>query len=183
MSLERILSERKSAIVKRWIDCIIDTYPSNTQRFLRKEKDPFSNPVGSTVKAEIEAMFDGLIHADDPGVSIALENIVRVRAVQDFEPSQAISFVFHLKRIIRDELREQIPRDGLSEDWERIEGKIDGLALLAFDTYSKCRRRIYELRVNEAKRQVSGLLRRANLISEIPDLDPDNTDKETDRVI
>jgi len=42
-----------------------------------------------------------------------------------------------------------------------MHGRIDELALLAFDLYTKCREQMHEARVNEAKRRVFALERRA----------------------
>jgi hypothetical protein len=44
-----------------------------------------------------------------------------------------------------------------------IESRIDGLALLCFEVYMKRREKLYELRINEVKNQVSGLMRRTGL--------------------
>ena len=54
-----------------------------------------------------------------------------------------------------------------------MESRIDDLALLAFDIYMKCREKLYDIRANEAKNQVSRLLQRAGMLSEIPDKKPD----------
>jgi hypothetical protein len=34
-------------------------------------------------------------------VSTFLDGIVRIRAVQNFAPSEAVAFIFHLKKVIR----------------------------------------------------------------------------------
>jgi hypothetical protein len=48
-----------------------------------------------------------------------------------------------------------------------LESRIDGLALLCFDVYMKRREKLYEIRANEAKTRVSGLLRKAGLLSDL----------------
>jgi hypothetical protein len=66
---------------------------------------------------------------------------VRIRAVQNFTPSQAIGFVFDLKGLIR----AMAPADRqASKEMVVIESRIDALALLAFDLYMSCREKIYE---------------------------------------
>ena len=37
------------------------------------------------------------------------------------------------------------------------------MALLGFDVYSNCRQRLYEVRVNEVKKQISGFMRKAGI--------------------
>jgi len=44
MKLKIFLSDKGPSIIKKWRDVILETYPDDTQRFLRKEKDQFSNP-------------------------------------------------------------------------------------------------------------------------------------------
>jgi len=50
---------------------------------------------------------------------------------------------------------------------------MDKMCLEGFDIYSRCRQKIFDLRVNEVKRQVSRLMERANLVCEIPDVSED----------
>ena len=173
MKLEKRLAQNKAQIVGRWLDLIFETYPADAQRFLRKQKDRFANPVGTTISKEIENLYDELIEGLEPErVSSLLDRIIRIRAIQDFPPSQALAFVFYLKKAIKDEMQEEILEEGQSEDWSIIESRIDDLALLAFDIYMNCREKLYDIRANEAKNQVSRLLQRAGMISEIPEKKP-----------
>ncbi len=170
MSLENLLSDKRSTIIKKWRDLIIGTYPTDTQRFLKKEKDRFANPVGQTIAKDLELLYDEVVKGEDTDkISSCLDNIIRIRAVQDFKPSQAIGFVLQLKRLIRDELEEKGLGNGVISEIETLEEGIDNLALSAFDIYSQCRQKLYELRINETKNQVEKLLKRANLTIEIPE--------------
>ncbi|MCP4667441.1 MAG: hypothetical protein GY849_13850, partial [Deltaproteobacteria bacterium] len=109
---------------------------------------------------------------DGERISSCLDNIIRVRAVQDFRPSQAVAFVLQLKRLIREEVREKTSENGHARELEALENRIDETALQAFDIYSQCRQKIYEIRVHEVRNQVGGLLERANLTCEIPEVAP-----------
>jgi hypothetical protein len=100
-------------------------------------------------------------------MSASLEAIIRIRAVQDFTPSQAVAFVIQLKQIVREELGV-----GSSADLQGLEDRIDEVLLLAFDIYSKCRQKLNDIRVREVKNQVGRLLEKANLIVEIPEQSP-----------
>jgi len=71
--------------------------------------------------------------------------------VQDFSPSQAIGFIFLLKKAIREVLESGIRGKPVLEEWMEFQSRIDQLALLAFDVYMECREKICEIRVNEAK--------------------------------
>jgi hypothetical protein len=174
MKLADFLTQKRSPIVKKWCDLILQTYPEQSQGFLRKQKDRFANPVGRTILEGIESIYDELVgEADSDKLSLFLDNIVRVRAIQDFSPSRAVGFVFGLKKIIKDELENEIRQEGISEEWAAFESRIDSLALLCFDIYTECRQKIFDIRVDEVKNQSSGLLKMAGLVYEIPDTEQD----------
>jgi hypothetical protein len=46
MGLFKQLALKKNAVFDKWFARVIDTYPAETARFLRSQKDAFSNPVG-----------------------------------------------------------------------------------------------------------------------------------------
>jgi len=174
MSLEKLLSDKRSAIIKKWRDLLIGTYPVDAQRFLKKEKNLFSNPVGQTIAEDMETLYDELTIGNDiDKISSSLDNIIRIRAVQDFKPSQAVGFVLQLKKLIQNELGADSRESEIQNDVEMLEERIDNTALLAFDIYAQCRQKLYEIRVNETKNQVGRLLERANLTVEIPEFEPD----------
>ena len=180
MKLEKLLSQRESDILKRWLESILDTYPADTKRFLKKQHNRFANPVGHTISKETENLYRELCNKGDidpERISPILDRIIRVRAIQDFTPSQAILFIFTLKRVIREELKGEIGDKEFSEDLLRFEEKIDKTALIAFDLYMKRREKIYEIMAKQAKNQVSSLLRKTGLVCEIPEWDPDKHGK------
>ena len=167
MGLEKTLKEKGSRIIKKWQNKIIESYPEDTQRFLKKEKDKFANPVGYIITNEIENLYNAFLNKDEDQIFNCLNRIIRVRAVQDFTPSAAIYFVLELKDIIKDE----IDWEAYSKDErEDLDKRINSLLLKAFDIYEQCRYKLYELRVNEVRDQVSGLLKMANLVYEVPDM-------------
>ncbi len=179
MKLENLLSKKRSNIIKKWREVIVGSYPSGTQRFFRKEKDQFANPVGHVVDKAIEALYDEIIkEGDRDKIASCLDSIIRVRAVQDFKPSQAVSFVLQLKDVVRRALKGETPLNGLSGELQTLENRIDEIALLAFDIYSQCRQKIYEIRVNEVKNHLGKLLKMANLTIEIPELEPDLAEQQ-----
>ena len=179
MSLNNLLSDKRSKIIKKWQDAIIASYPKDSRGFLKRTKSQFANPVGSIIGKEIENLYDEVIQGDNPEkIFSCLDTIIRIRAVQDFSPSQAVAFVLQLKQIIREELG-----NGHSPDMLALDSRVDEVLLMAFDVYSKCRQEIYEIRVREVKNQVGKLLERANLIVEIPDHAPGSRDDNARTVL
>ena len=156
--------------MERWFQLVLGTYPADTSRFLKQEKDRFTNPVGYAISQELEALYDELLQEmNSDKLAACLDNIIRIRAVQDFSPSQTIALIFLLKKAIREELASEITENRVFEELLKFESRIDKLVLLAFDIYMKCREKVFEIRVNEAKAErerVLKLLERINLTME-----------------
>ena len=165
----------------KWFGLIVETYPAETQRFLKQQKNRFANPVGYTISKEIEAIYDELRSGvDTEKISVFLDRIIRIRAIQDFSPSQAIAFIFLLKKVIREELGNESWEGGMANELWGLDDKIDHLARVSFDIYMKCREKIYELKANEVKNTTYRLLQRANLKWENPALERDLKDGDSD---
>jgi hypothetical protein len=159
--LRDILQPHRSEALDRWRGYVLGSYPEEAARFFRKEKDQFKNPVGQSIHRATEAILDGaLLERDAEGVPEALEALVRIRAVQDFSPSEAVAFVFLLKRAVREVLEgasaERPPASLLSE----LESRVDALALTAFEIYTRCREELFEIRLRASQRRVAVLLER-----------------------
>jgi hypothetical protein len=163
MDLTSLLTQKKAAILDGWFDLIVASYPADALRMLKKTENRFSNPLGSTISREIETLFDALLTGVDvERVTTPLDSLLRIKAVQDFAPSEAIGFVFSLKEAIRSNLTAELQEDGLANDLVVFESRIDDLALISFDVYMKCREAIFQLKTDELKRQTHKLLERAN---------------------
>ena len=108
MTLRELLAKKKNSILDRCLNLLLDTYPHDSVTLLKNQRDPFANPVGSTFRRELEAVLDGLAASVDPGsLTSSLDAIVRIRAVQDFRPSEALTFMAHLKKAVREQLQEE----------------------------------------------------------------------------
>lgn len=169
--LAELLKAKDEAIVTRWFDQILATYPEESVRFFKGTKDPFHNPVGNTINREIKALFAELMagELDRAKVSPFIDRIVRIRAVQDYTPSQAVGFVLGLKGVVRQTLAKELAAaGGLAEELTEFEGRVDDLALIAFDIYVGCREQIYELKATEVKNMYYNALRRADILCPIP---------------
>jgi hypothetical protein len=152
MEFEDLLLRNQSTILKRWFDLILETYPADTAALMRKDRNQFTNPVGSTISQEIEVLYKGLLEGkNSEGFSASLNSILKIRSVQDFSPSNAVGFVFLLKKAMEETLKREIRKEPMREEWLRFQSRIDDLALQAFDIYMDCREKICEIRINQAK--------------------------------
>jgi hypothetical protein len=150
---QKLWSERRAAIVQRWRELVLETYPPDASRFFQGEQDPFANPVGAAISQALAGLYDELrLGAPAERLSPLLDDIIRIRAVQDFSPSQAVGFVFLLKAALREQLAgEKQDQPLLRQELAEFDSRIDALALLAFDIYQQCREQIFDIRVREAK--------------------------------
>ena len=168
------------AILEQWLARALESYSAETAHFLATEKDPFRNPVGQTLRANLavlleEVLGDGSAAApvmDSARVRSALENIARIRAVQDATASEAVGFVFLLRPIVRQRIPEHDPA--------LLHERIDRLALMAVEEYVRCRELLAELRVQESQRALhvpSAMARRSTPAHAKPAcaLDPDRS--------
>lgn len=175
-TVEELLAKNREAVVEDWYHHILDTYPPETAKLWKKGGDPFHNPVGVRSRGAVEAVVDYIIAKDDAGALEAvldhLDQIVRVRAVQNFAPSQAAGFLFLLKKAIRERLWHDIARLDAWPQFVALESRIDGLALASLDLYAKCREKFHEIKFQELKREHMQLLKRAQLIVGIGEGEP-----------
>jgi len=166
MSLKTVLSERKAAIVNTWFDQVVGDYPPDSAAIFKRQKDPFANPVGHIARESLGGLVDQLLgDMDAAALRGFLDPIIRVRAVQSFTPSQAVSFIYSLRRIFRESLGE---RGGAEADWSALDRDVDRLALLAFDLYMECREHLFQLRTDDIHIRAVKTLRRAGLIADEP---------------
>jgi hypothetical protein len=165
MSSAQLLAAKKQEILNSWFQATVDSYPPETARFLKNQKDPFANPVGQTTYQSLGTLVDALTTgAGREVMTKALDPILRIRAVQTFTPSKATSFIFSLKQIIR----QYLPGDDrvADVDMNELDRRIDEMAMAAFDIYVACREKVYELKATESRKQFFGSLKRAGLIDE-----------------
>ena len=170
MSLVELLKANKSVLVEHWFDEAINIYQAETGHFLRSKKDQFANPVGSTLGQGLDEIFDQLLEGlDRARVEPAVDRLVRIRAVQDFPPAQALGFIFSLKHLIRQRLAKELRGDpGLAGELFAIDNQIDALALIAFDVYEACREKIHHLKAEEIKRLYFQAIKHSNVFCVVP---------------
>ncbi len=166
--IKNFLENRKTSIIKKWFDLVIDTYPPETSRFLRKEKDPFNNPVGNTTVKSLEALFDYLLNKSSQETLVSfLDPVIRIRSAQNFPPSKAVGYILFLKEIIREELTNEKNSHFSINELSALDSQIDELVLMAFDIYAACRETFYQIKANEEKNRFFKAFERAGLLTEI----------------
>jgi hypothetical protein len=165
LEFREILATSRETIREAWSRSIVEGYHAETKRFLANKRDRFDNPVGYIIDETVDSVLDGLVAgAGAAELSPCLHPLIRIRAVQDFSPSAAISFVLDLKRVVREALGEDTLANGGNEARERFEATVDRMALASFDYYIECRERIHHVKEDELKRNLHMILRQANAL-------------------
>jgi len=150
--LKDIIAKKKSVIVKNWIQLIFETYSSGTSKFLNVENNQFNNPVGFTTTEAVYNLFEVLINDVNPGnVKPLLLDLIKIRAVQDFTPSQAAGFVLLIKKVVRDVIRNDLSDIKIYDELSEFESNVDKAALIAFDLYQECREKVYQIHLKEIR--------------------------------
>jgi hypothetical protein len=149
--LHKFLKQNRESILQGWFDLTINTYGPEMVRFLKKEKNQFSNPVRNTIITSLERIYDGILNGNGVDEYHGLEEIIKVRAVQDFSPSDALSFLFDLKKIIRTAFSKSKQKPETMEELYDFDERFDTLLKRAFDLYNNCRLKIQEIKMAEIK--------------------------------
>jgi hypothetical protein len=150
MDLGEALENHREKIVKKWVEYTLSTYASSA--FFLKETDGFANPVGGNIRQALEKLFVLLAGKADAKEFVApLEQIMRIRCVQEFTPSQAVAPVHAVKHITREILAADKQHRELTNDLYDFEFAVDLAVLAAFDIYMQCRERLYQVRIREIK--------------------------------
>ena len=152
-SIRAALRARRQGLLEAWLARTVDTYPRQAAQLLREQRDPFRNPVGQALGEALPVLLDAVLGEGDlEAAGSSLDRIIRIRAVQDFSPGEAVGFPFLLKGVIREVLEaEGAP---CAAAIRALEDRIDRLVLLGFDRYAACREQMAEIRVHEARRRL-----------------------------
>ncbi|ADW16484.1 hypothetical protein Despr_0300 [Desulfobulbus propionicus DSM 2032] len=150
MELQKALANKKKEILSLWIERTLDSYAS--PGFFKQSQDPFANPVGSNISAGLTSIYELLLtDTDQQAYCQPIDQVVRIRAVQDFTPAQAVAPFLELKWVVKQVFsldKETKPLLGLLD---QLDCTIDGIALTAFNIYSECREQLYQNRIRELK--------------------------------
>lgn len=167
MGLKKLLEDKKSSIVKNWVQMTIDSYAPDAAMFFKNQMNDFLNPVGGTIRSSLESLYDTVLFKKDAdSIKSTLEPLIKIRAVQNFSASQSVGFLFALKTIIREELKKDLKKIDPTS-LASIDASIDAMALIGFDLYVQCREKIYDLKTNEERSKIYKAFARAGLIKDV----------------
>ena len=161
MNSEEVLTARREQAIQKRTDAVFALYPFETTGFIRTQKDRFANPVGYATRKAAVAVFDAISGRDVEmdAVHAALGDLIRIRAVQDLRPEQAIGVLFLFKPVLRELFLVDMLAEGRLDSYLEMESRLDSLVLVAFNMYLGDRERVYAERVAEQRRGDASLRR------------------------
>lgn len=150
MQLGKLLSEKRAVILEQWEDFLLNQFAPDTVQIFKKQKDQFANPMGHKISAGLAELFQVICETGDHEVETpSLGQLIKLRAVQQISSSDAVSFVFQLKKIVRKECMKKMKTAGSYEEWLAFDARVDAAALAVFDMFMASREQIYKVRVSE----------------------------------
>jgi hypothetical protein len=150
MDLAEGFRNHREKIVNKWVEYTLSTYISSG--FFVKEHDKFANPVGGNIREALGTLFQLISKgADSKEFTPSLEQIMSIRSVQEFTPSQAIAPLNAVKHITREVFAADKERKHLVDELYDFEFTVDLAVLAAFDIYMQFRERLYQVRINEIR--------------------------------
>jgi RsbT co-antagonist protein rsbRD N-terminal domain len=154
--IAEILRTQKDKLVANWQLEVRGTYPKAGRIKFAQQSEMFNDPIGHILKRDLPVLFDLLLEDEfeDKQIQELLDPLCRLRSVQTFSPSQAIGFVYSLKKVVREILtKDQLSDATVLAELLAFESRIDKLAMYAFDIYVACREDLFELKSREASRR------------------------------
>ena len=147
-----LIEKNREKILDQWIEKGLSIFPEKIGR---------GTPIGESLSEGLSIMLDG-IEENTKSFVAAVNQIARILAVQPLPPSKALLLFSELKAIFHETASKASKRHALTQaDRDAFQARIEQILLTAFDFYMANREKIYQLKVEESKRQAFMLIRRA----------------------
>jgi hypothetical protein len=150
MNLLEALKNNEKKILSIWIERTLDSYISS--KFFKRAKDQFANPVGVNIKQGLTDIFQLIItKSEQREFAEPLDQVIRIRAVQEFTPAQAVAPILELKWVVKQVFSADKKCRELLTELAAFDCDVDRIALTAFDMFMDCRDRLHRARIRELK--------------------------------
>ena len=152
MSTEDIISARRDAAIQKWTEAVFAMYPFETTGFIRTQRDQC---------AAGEQIYDAVTgrDVDMEKVHASVAALIRIRAVQDLKPEQAVGVLYLYKSVLRELLLADMLAAGDVQGFLDMGDRLDTLCLMAFNLYLADREQVYAERVAQQRREASQIRR------------------------
>ncbi len=132
----------------------------------RKPRVSFSgpeihSPIPSAPSSGIRSLRSSRALAEDwplEELDPVLDRFIRIRAVQEFPPGDAVAFILDLKSLVREHLGSSVSEVELAA----VDAWVDRLLLRVFTVYVRCRDEMHDIRVEAIRSQSLTVIERLN---------------------
>jgi len=150
MNVPEALKSKESKLLSIWTERTLDSYTSSG--FFKQSQDQFANPVGVNIRTGLTRLFNLIVTEADPQEFVEpLDQIIRIRAVQQFTPAQAVAPILELKWVVKQVFSADKECRALLSELAAFDCEVDRAALTAFDLFMQCRDRLHNARIRELK--------------------------------
>jgi hypothetical protein len=155
---------RQEGIARQWLERACADYPPETAAGIAAGGDPFANPVGDRLRSAARAFARVLVTPhplpeEEEDLAAALDDLMRVRAVQALTPEEAVGVFFPMKAILRASAAALPGAEAAAGALLELDERVDRIVLAAFGRYSRCRESLFAVRADEIRRSRAGLSR------------------------
>lgn len=153
LTLNNSIQAKKKQILSKWQSLAMSSYKNRGLVNGMNKAGRFTDPVAYVTADNTDKIFNWLINTENSEkLRAPLEDICRLRAVQDIDPTSALDFIPALKQLIREELADEIKHGEYADELADLDQRIDNITVLADDAYANCKASINAIRINEMKR-------------------------------
>jgi hypothetical protein len=150
-----------------WVTLLQENKKEILDGWMKRELQLFSgkmapgSPFAEAFSRALAMVLDCCEKNSEP-LTEALAELTQILAVQDLQPSKALSLFFELKKIIQELSLKGGQKTVLQQgELEALQSRLEEITLQAFDSYMMHREKISLLKVDERKRQLFMQLRRS----------------------
>ena len=149
-----VVLSHKSDILSLWMERLLVLYEG---------KIASSSPFKDALEAALDTVLTYAHNAND-NLDSALFEVSRIFAVQEMQPSKALSLFFELLPI----MQKFSSADGhnaalITREYEVMRLRLEGLTLQLFDSFMMHKEKIFQLKLDELKRRLFMQLRRTEV--------------------
>ncbi len=156
-----ILKKDEQKLIAAWHNEFFAHHGLDSVGVSRTVTDQFLNPVGYVVKDATTILFKAIIgeDADQTLIKKNLEDLIKIQAIQQLSPAQALLPLRAIKELIYAHIQKELKSLEDFNTYKEIVDRVDTLMLMAFDIYAQDKETLYRIRVNEVKNAQSQILR------------------------
>jgi hypothetical protein len=152
MAPETAQAKVRDRFVQEWLACTLRTYPAQTGHVLHDERDRFRHPVGYTLRAALGTLAAELLNDFDRSrVAAALDDVIRLRVVQEGDPDAVVGFVPLAGQVIHAMAAAGSPAVEPAR-LDLFAARLDELGVLANEVQARCRAQIHAIAERAARR-------------------------------